>query len=113
MDSAAQNSRFDFDAWRRLAAGDPARFEHCRRRALEAFIEAVPAERRPRLLALQWQVEQARSQAAGPAQACLEVSRLLWEHALGPDSPLVRPRRDAVPSPRATVHTLPTRPARS
>ncbi|MCZ2174951.1 MAG: DUF3135 domain-containing protein, partial [Burkholderiales bacterium] len=59
---------FDFDAWRDLAARDPAEYFRQRERLLAAFIAERP-EAEADLRALQSQIDQVRALAGSPAQA--------------------------------------------
>ena len=74
---------FDFDCWAALAVDDPHRFEEQRRQTVTSAIDAAPETIRPRLHALQWKVDQVRRQAGTPLLACMRISDLMWDRALG------------------------------
>lgn len=67
---------FDFDAWRELAARDPAEYFRQRECALEGFIRERP-EQEAGLRELQREIDQARALAGSPAQAARELARML------------------------------------
>jgi len=69
---------FDFDAWRELAARDPAEYFRARERTLSAFIAERP-ETEPGLRALQSQIDQVRALSGSPAQAARELARMLGD----------------------------------
>ncbi len=69
---------FDFDAWRDLAARDPAEYFRQRERTLAVFIAERP-ETEQGLRELQSQIDQVRALAGSPAQAARELSRMLGE----------------------------------
>lgn len=71
-------SRFDFDAWRELAARDPAEYFRERERTLTAFIAERP-EAEPGLRELQNQIDQVRALAGSPAKAARELARMLGD----------------------------------
>lgn len=71
-------SRFDFDAWRELAARDPAEYFRARERTLSAFIAERP-EAEQGLRALQSQIDQVRALAGSPAVAARELARMLGD----------------------------------
>src|SRR5262245_53583880 len=69
---------FDFDAWAKLAKGDPAEFERKREATLRATIEAAPLEYRQRLEGLQFRLNLERQRAATPLGSCLRMNSLMW-----------------------------------
>jgi hypothetical protein len=71
-------SRFDFDAWRDLAARDPAEYFRERERTLTAFIAERP-ETEPGLRELQAQIDQVRALSGSPAKAARELARMLGD----------------------------------
>ena len=71
-------SRFDFDAWRDLAARDPAEYFRERERTLSAFIAERP-ETEQSLRELQVQIDQVRALSGNPAKAARELSRMLGD----------------------------------
>ena len=70
--------RFDFDAWRDLAARDPAEYFRERERTLAAFISAHP-ESEQGLRDLQSQIDQVRALSGNPAKAARELARMLGD----------------------------------
>ena len=70
--------RFDFDAWRELAARDPAEYFRERERTLSAFIAERP-ESEQSLRELQPQIDQVRALSGNPAKAARELSRMLGD----------------------------------
>ncbi|MGD8588031.1 MAG: DUF3135 domain-containing protein [Chromatiales bacterium] len=77
-------SSLDFDAMTAIAKEDPVEFERLRQMAIDEFIESVPPERRGRLRSLQWRIDQERRNRT-PLSACLRISKMMWEHLLGPN----------------------------
>lgn len=73
----------DFDEWRALATADPEAFEAMRSKVLQAAIERAPKGKRPRLLGLQWRVDQVRRRSATPMAACISLSDMMWEAFAG------------------------------
>lgn len=71
-------SRFDFDAWRELAARDPAEYFRERERTLSAFIAERP-ESEQSLRDLQNHIDQVRAVAGSPAKAAHELARMLGD----------------------------------
>lgn len=71
-------SSFDFDAWRNLAARDPAEYFRARERALAAFIAERP-ESEQSLRELQAQIDQVRAVSGSPAKAARELARMLGD----------------------------------
>lgn len=71
-------SRFDFDAWRDLAAHDPAEYFRKRERTLSAFIAERP-ESAQGLRELQYQIDQVRAVSGSPAVAARELARMLGD----------------------------------
>ncbi len=71
-------SRFDFDAWRDLAARDPAEYFRERKRILSAFIAERP-ESEQCLRDLQAHIDQVRAVSGSPAMAARELSRMLGD----------------------------------
>lgn len=69
---------FDFDAWRELAASDPAEYFRQRERALEAFIHERP-DQEAGLRELQRQIDQVRVLSGSPAKAARELARMLGD----------------------------------
>jgi len=71
-------SRFDFDAWRELAARDPAEYFRERERAIDDFIAERP-ESEQSLRELQSHIDQVRAVAGSPAKAARELARMLGD----------------------------------
>ncbi|MBX3648493.1 MAG: DUF3135 domain-containing protein [Rhodocyclaceae bacterium] len=71
-------SRFDFDAWRELAARDPAEYFRERERTLEAFIAERP-ESEKGLRELQKRIDQVRAVSGNPATAARELARMMGD----------------------------------
>lgn len=103
---------FDFDRWVRLARENPEAFERERARVVGELIAGAPQDVRPRLEALQWQVEQARRRARTPLAACLKISSMMWDRVVGEQGLLERLSAlagDAAAAPRRTATVLPFR----
>ncbi len=73
----------DFAEWVDLAAKDQTTFEDLRQAALDDFIESVPQENRERLRRLQWRIDQERRLARTPMNACMRLSRMMWQNVVG------------------------------
>lgn len=71
-------SRFDFDAWRELAAHDPAEYFRERERTLSAFIAERP-ESEQSLRELQTHIDQVRAVAGSPGKAARELAGMLGD----------------------------------
>ncbi len=71
-------SCFDFDAWRDLAAHDPAEYFRERERTLSAFIAERP-ESEQDLRELQTHIDQVRATSGSPAVAARELARMLGD----------------------------------
>jgi hypothetical protein len=71
-------SRFDFDAWRELAARDPAEYFRERERTLAAFIAERPESERS-LRELQSQIDEVRALSGSPGKAARELARMLGD----------------------------------
>jgi phosphoserine phosphatase len=69
---------FDFDAWRDLAANDPAEYFRERERTLSAFIAQHP-ESEQNLRDLQSHIDQVRVVSGSPAKAARELARMLGD----------------------------------
>ena len=76
MDSA---STLDFDEWMNLAKSDPEKFEIRRREHIESFFNNVPEERKPRLMSLQWRIDQTRKLSHSPMASCIAISNMMWD----------------------------------
>jgi len=73
----------DFEDWAEMARQDPASFEQMRLAAIDEYIASVPAQQRERLRRLQWRIDQERRLARTPMNACIRISRMMWENVLG------------------------------
>lgn len=72
-----------FDEWAELAKSDPAAFEKMRLAAIDRCIEDLPKAQQERMRRLQWRIEQERRMARTPLNACLRISRMMWDSILG------------------------------
>ncbi|MEM7255160.1 MAG: DUF3135 domain-containing protein [Pseudomonadota bacterium] len=79
------DENFDFDGWLELARRDPEALESKRQRAIDHLLAHAPAELRPRLEGLQWQIDMIRRRADTPLGACVEISEMMWDQILGPN----------------------------
>lgn len=77
--------QFDFDALGAMAADDPESFEMLRLAAINKLIESAPVEKRERLRRLQWRIDQERRLARNPLNACIRISRMMWNSLSGED----------------------------
>jgi hypothetical protein len=82
MNSQNQN-RLDFDYLTNLAQSDPSAFERLRQSAIEGYLATLPSDRQQRLRRLQWRIDQERRNHT-PLGACVKLSRMMWDHLLGP-----------------------------
>jgi len=92
-----------FSEWAALARNDPGAFEALRQKKVQLLIERAPLRRRRRLEALQWRIDQERSRAPSPLEACRRLSGMMWHSVLGRggllESLRAPPRGDATPAP--------------
>lgn len=72
-----------FEDWAELAKNDPLAFEKMRLAAIDNYIESVPEGNRERLRRLQWRIDQERRLAHNPLNACLRLTRMMWDNVLG------------------------------
>lgn len=72
-----------FDDWAEMARQDPDAFEKMRTAAIEGYIESMPAGQQERLRRLQWRIDQERRLARTPMNACIRISRMMWESITG------------------------------
>jgi hypothetical protein len=72
-----------FDEWAEMARDDPDSFEQMRLAAIEDYIGGVPCEQQERLRRLQWRIDQERRLARTPLNACIRLSRMMWDNLLG------------------------------
>jgi hypothetical protein len=73
----------EFDEWVELAKHDPTTFEQLRLAAISEVIDGAPAGQKERLTRLQWRIDQERRLARTPMNACIRISRMMWESILG------------------------------
>ncbi len=79
-----QPDRLDFERWARVAKENPSQFEAMRRRAIEEVISRAPQGQQQRLRGLQWRIDQERRLAKNPLNACIRISRMMWESVTAP-----------------------------
>ncbi len=72
-----------FDEWAELANSDPGAFEKMRLAAIDRCIQDLPVSQQQRMRRLQWRIEQERRMARTPMNACLRISRMMWDTVLG------------------------------
>jgi hypothetical protein len=77
-------SSLNFDTMTVIAKEDPVEFERLRQIAIDEFIESAPPDRRERLRGLQWRIDQERRNRT-PLSACIRISKMMWDHLLGPN----------------------------
>ena len=106
----ANSTRLDFDYLTELAQSDPSEFERLRRHAIESYIATLPAERQQRMRRLQWRIDQERRNHS-PMGACLKLSKMMWDHLLGPGGLVVLMKGDSSDPPRSGK-VIPFPPAR-
>jgi hypothetical protein len=70
---------FVFEDWQRLHETDPDAFELRRKEALDAVIEAAPADMQQRLRGVQFRVDMERSRAGSDLAACLKAHSMMWD----------------------------------
>jgi hypothetical protein len=97
---------FDFDLWSRIAQEEPEKFESMRQQLIDDLIAQAPAHFKPRMIGLQWQVDQVRKQASNPMAACLQISQKMWKNVLGENGLL-----NALQEPKKIIRTLEKAPA--
>lgn len=73
----------EFDEWVELAKQDPTTFEQMRLAAISEVIDGAPAGQKERLTRLQWRIDQERRLARTPMNACIRISRMMWDNILG------------------------------
>jgi hypothetical protein len=73
----------EFDEWVELAKQDPSTFEQLRLAAINEVIDSAPAGQRERLTRLQWRIDQERRLARTPMNACIRISRMMWDNLVG------------------------------
>lgn len=83
MDPADNGQRVDFDQWLKLANTDMSAFEALRRATINQVIEQAPKEQQDRLRRLQWRIDQERRRCKSPMEACIRISRMMWDQMMG------------------------------
>jgi len=68
---------FDFDEWVLLARTAPNEFERRRRALIE--IEILKSGNVRRMRGLQWRIDLERSRARNPMDACVRLSKMMWD----------------------------------
>jgi hypothetical protein len=68
---------FDFDEWALLARTAPDEFERRRRALIEIHILKSGNVRRMR--GLQWRIDLEMSRARNPVDACVRLSKMMWD----------------------------------
>jgi hypothetical protein len=76
-------TRLDFDYLTDLAQSDPSEYERLRQTAIEGFLANLPQDRQQRMRRLQWRIDQERRNHT-PMGACVRLSKMMWDHLLGP-----------------------------
>ena len=108
----------DFKVWSDLAQQDGDTFESMRLAAIEEFIGSAPEQQQHRLRCLQWRIEQERRLSRSPMGACIRISRMMWESAIGEDGLVNHIRRlkefceedDNPTTPSSLATVIPIRP---
>lgn len=101
MNEEEKASDFDFDQWSRMAQEEPEKFESMRRQLIDDLIAQAPKHFKPRMISLQWQVDQVRKQASNPMDTCLQISQKMWNNVHGENGLL-----SALQEPKKLIHTL-------
>jgi hypothetical protein len=71
---------FDFDHWLKLSQDDPHQFFAERSRAIEAFLDEVPVEKRDDLRRFQGEIDALRASAGTPVNALAGLMGMLSDH---------------------------------
>ena len=101
MNNSKHSSDFDFDHWAKMAKQDPNQFEEMRQQMIRDVIDHAPEHIKPRIIGLQWQLDQIRNQADNPMAACLEISQKMWKKVYGEKGLL-----DALQEPEKILRSL-------
>ncbi|MEQ1816265.1 MAG: DUF3135 domain-containing protein [Nitrosomonas sp.] len=101
MNEEEKTSDFDFDLWSKMAQEEPGKFELMRQQLIDDLIAQAPEHFKPRMIGLQWQVDQVRKQASNPMAACLQISQKMWNNVVGENGLL-----NALQEPRKILSTL-------
>ena len=101
MNEEEKTSDFDFDLWSKMAQEEPEKFELMRQQLIDDLIAQAPEHFKPRMIGLQWQVDQLRKQASNPMAACLRISQKMWNNVVGENGLL-----NALQEPRKILSTL-------
>ncbi|WP_394807711.1 DUF3135 domain-containing protein [Nitrosomonas sp.] len=106
MNEEEKTSDFDFDLWSKMAQEEPEKFELMRQQLIDDLIAQAPEHFKPRMIGLQWQVDQVRKQAINPMATCSQISRKMWNNVLGENGLL-----NALQEPKKILSTLEKAPA--
>lgn len=68
---------FDFDEWELLARTAPDEFEQRRCALIES--EILKCDNVQRMRGLQWRIDLERSRARNPMDACVRLSKMMWD----------------------------------
>ena len=101
MNEEEKTSDFDFDLWSKMAQEEPEKFELMRQQLIDDLIAQAPEHFKPRMIGLQWQVDQVRKKASNPMAACLRISQKMWNNVVGENGLL-----NALQEPRKILSTL-------
>lgn len=101
-----EEKTFDFDLWSKMAQEEPEKFELMRQQLIDDLIAQAPEHLKPRMIGLQWQVDQVRKQASNPMDTCLQISQKMWNNVLGENGLL-----SALQEPKKLIRTLEKVPA--
>ena len=71
---------FDFDHWLKLSQDDPHGFFAERSRAIEAFLDEVPEDKRDNLRRFQGEIDALRASAGTPVNALAGLMGMLSDH---------------------------------
>ncbi|HFQ91842.1 MAG TPA: DUF3135 domain-containing protein [Chromatiales bacterium] len=78
-----EKSRFNFDAWMKLAKTNPEAFEIQRKKVLQAEIAKAPKPMQHRLTGLQWRVDMERKRCSNPTQSMIHIYKKMWHSVYG------------------------------
>ncbi len=78
-----EKSRFNFDAWKKLAETNPEAFEIQRKKVLQAEIAKAPKPMQHRLTGLQWRVDMERKRCGNPTQSMIHIYKKMWNSVYG------------------------------
>lgn len=98
---------FDFDHWAELARTDPAAFDQHREAVIDAHLGHYAAERRERLVRLQWRLDTERERTSSALGACIRLSGKMWDNFSRLDELLNHALNDASRTPPKALATPP------